>query len=160
MPKASSKAITSSTWSSESAPRSSTNEAVGVTSASSTPSCSTIICFTRSSTLAILIVPPISAIWNPRPLHTRGWDPKTTCPFYASAYAGSTLGDNWCKNSAHVHAAVHIEYLPCDIAGFVAREKHNRGGHISVRAKTPERNQRLHLVFDFLRERVGHGRGD
>src|SRR6266481_2089920 len=34
-------------------PRSSTNDAVGVTSASSTPSCSTIICFTRSSTLAI-----------------------------------------------------------------------------------------------------------
>src|SRR5467141_2698968 len=57
MPKASSNAITSSTWSSESAPRSSTNDAVGVTSASSTPSCSTIICFTRSSTLAIPIPP-------------------------------------------------------------------------------------------------------
>src|SRR5712664_2061066 len=53
MPNASSNAITNSTWSSESAPRSSTNDAVGVTSASSTPSCSTIICFTRSSTLAI-----------------------------------------------------------------------------------------------------------
>jgi len=38
-----------------------TNEAVGVTSASSTPSCSTIICFTRSSTLAIPI-PPRSLI--------------------------------------------------------------------------------------------------
>src|SRR5690242_9872750 len=54
MPKASSKAITSSTVSSESAPRSSTKEAVGVTSASSTPNCSTMICLTRSSTLAIL----------------------------------------------------------------------------------------------------------
>src|SRR5436309_951989 len=61
MPKASSNAITNSTWSSESAPRSSTNDAVGVTSASSTPSCSTIICFTRSSTLAIP-VPPRSLI--------------------------------------------------------------------------------------------------
>src|SRR2546429_4661773 len=30
---------------------------VGVTSASSTPSCSTIICFTRSSTLAIRVPP-------------------------------------------------------------------------------------------------------
>src|SRR6516225_10273996 len=58
MPNASSNAITNSTWSSESAPRSSTNDAVGVTSASSTPSCSTIICFTRSSTLAIRIPPP------------------------------------------------------------------------------------------------------
>src|SRR5260370_24859209 len=61
MPNASSNAITNSTWSRESAPRSSTNDAVGVTSASSTPSCSTIICFTRSSTLAIPI-PPRSLI--------------------------------------------------------------------------------------------------
>src|SRR6266404_1936282 len=57
MPNASSNAITNSTWSSESAPRSSTNDAVGVTSASSTPSCSTIICLTRSSTLAIPVPP-------------------------------------------------------------------------------------------------------
>src|SRR5579864_3176877 len=53
MSKASSKAITSSTVSSESAPRSSTNDALVVTSPSSTPSCSTIICFTFSSTPAI-----------------------------------------------------------------------------------------------------------
>src|SRR5207245_1161601 len=51
--KASSKAITSSTVSIESAPRSSTNEAFGVTSPSSTPSCSTMICFTFSSTAAM-----------------------------------------------------------------------------------------------------------
>src|SRR5271157_3262149 len=51
--KASSKAMTSSTVSSESAPRSSTNDALGVTSPSSTPSCSTMICFTRSSTDAM-----------------------------------------------------------------------------------------------------------
>src|SRR5580692_4329517 len=51
--KASSKAITSSTVSRESAPKSSTNEALLVTSASSTPSCSTIICFTFSSTAAM-----------------------------------------------------------------------------------------------------------
>src|SRR5215467_1169488 len=54
--KASSKAITSSTVSSESAPRSSTNEAFGVTSPSSTPSCSTIICFTFSSTAAMFLL--------------------------------------------------------------------------------------------------------
>src|SRR5271167_2404041 len=45
--------MTSSTVSSESAPRSSTKEALGVTSASSTPNCSTMICFTRSSVEAI-----------------------------------------------------------------------------------------------------------
>src|ERR1700758_2411566 len=49
MSKASSKAITSSTVSSESAPRSSTNDALEVTSPSSTPNCSTMICFTFSS---------------------------------------------------------------------------------------------------------------
>src|SRR5208283_2092163 len=47
------KAMTSSTVSSESAPRSSTNEALGVTSPSSTPNCSTMICFTFSSTAAM-----------------------------------------------------------------------------------------------------------
>src|SRR3990170_728277 len=51
--KASSKAITNSTVSSESAPRSSTKDAVGVTSASSTPNCSTMICFTFSATEAM-----------------------------------------------------------------------------------------------------------
>src|SRR5215471_18320958 len=58
---ASSNAMTSSTVSSESAPRSSTKEAFGVTSPSSTPSCSTMICFTFSSTavgicLSLLLV--------------------------------------------------------------------------------------------------------
>src|SRR5258708_7777642 len=42
--------MTSSTMSSESAPRSSTNDAVLSTWFSSTPSCSTIICFTFCST--------------------------------------------------------------------------------------------------------------
>jgi hypothetical protein len=50
------KAITSSTVSSESAPRSSTNEALEVTSPSSTPNCSTIICFTFSSTAAMFLL--------------------------------------------------------------------------------------------------------
>src|ERR1700674_6103425 len=62
--KASSKAITSSTVSSESAPRSSTNEALGVTSPSSTPNCSTIICFTFSSTAAMFLL--VSKFWESR----------------------------------------------------------------------------------------------
>ncbi len=63
--KASSKAMTSSTVSSESAPRSSTNEALGVTSPSSTPNCSTIICFTFSSTAAIVLL--VSESWSRGP---------------------------------------------------------------------------------------------
>src|SRR5207249_10259100 len=50
MSKCSSSAMTSSTVSSESAPRSSMNFAAGVTSSSSTPSCSMMISFTLSST--------------------------------------------------------------------------------------------------------------
>ncbi|SPF44680.1 exported hypothetical protein [Candidatus Sulfotelmatobacter kueseliae] len=56
MSKASSKAMTSSTVSSESAPRSSTNDALAVTSPSSTPNCSTMICFTLSSTAAMFFL--------------------------------------------------------------------------------------------------------
>src|SRR6266699_6045133 len=48
--------MTSSTVSSESAPRSSTNEALGVTSPSSTPNCSTMICLTLSSTAAMFLL--------------------------------------------------------------------------------------------------------
>src|SRR4029453_2642405 len=50
MSKFSSRAMTSSTVSRESAPRSSMNFAFGLTSSSSTPSCSTMISFTFSST--------------------------------------------------------------------------------------------------------------
>src|SRR4029450_5101996 len=50
MSKCSSRAMTSSTVSRESAPRSSMNFAFGLTSSSSTPNCSTMISFTFSST--------------------------------------------------------------------------------------------------------------
>src|SRR5579883_3204632 len=58
MSKASSKAMTNSTVSRESAPRSSTNEALLVTSPSSTPSCSTIICLTFSSVAVAMKLSP------------------------------------------------------------------------------------------------------
>src|SRR5215813_8396136 len=69
--KASSNAITSSTVSSESAPRSSTKEALAVTSASSTPNCSTMICFTRSSTDAIDEQSPFNSRQGARSCHGR-----------------------------------------------------------------------------------------
>src|SRR5437867_2587953 len=61
----SSRAITSSTVSSESAPRSSTNEAVGTTSSASTPSCSTMIPLTFSSTFI-----SIRLLWAALHVHT------------------------------------------------------------------------------------------
>src|ERR1051326_8288245 len=62
-PNPSSSAMTSSTVSRESAPRSSINEAVGVTSDSSTPNCSTIICLTLSSTDEAILKP--SYVYRP-----------------------------------------------------------------------------------------------
>src|SRR3989442_617983 len=63
IPKASSKAMTSSMVSRESAPRSSTNDAAAVTSPSLTPSWSTMIDFTFSCTEAI----DLSPLTNLRP---------------------------------------------------------------------------------------------
>src|SRR5947209_1587391 len=57
MPNSSSKRITSSTVSSESAPRSSMKRAFGVTSFSSTPSSSMMICFTFASISGSAIIP-------------------------------------------------------------------------------------------------------
>src|SRR6185295_11203216 len=64
IPNSSSNAMTSSTVSSESAPRSSTNDASGVTSSSSTPSCSTMMLFTLSATAippSYMYIPPFTA---------------------------------------------------------------------------------------------------
>src|SRR5947208_15352276 len=60
----SSSAITSSTMSSESAPRSSMKDASGVTSSSLTPSCSQMISFTFCSTLAAIV---LLLTWLSRP---------------------------------------------------------------------------------------------
>src|SRR5205085_6477262 len=74
MSNASSKAITSSTTSSESAPRSSTNDALGVTSPSSTPNCSETICFTLSSTA--IAGPPARRRARRKPLSLTGSRPS------------------------------------------------------------------------------------
>src|ERR1700690_2950409 len=171
MPKASSKAMTSSTVSSESAPRSSTNEAVGVTSPSSTPSCSTIICLTRSSTLASLIAPPIfrlarapgkvpqaGASAQKQPAHSmRGVRPGQP---YAPISNGATSFLDDAPKLSHVHPAVDVEHLPGDVAGLVAGEKHDSCRDFAVFAEPRKRYQRFHFVFQIVRKRIGHRRGD
>src|SRR5215470_14152849 len=163
MPKASSKAITNSTWSSESAPRSSTNDAVGVTSASSTPSCSTIICFTRSSTLAIRIPPPRRCRDFFFSFHTRRrsfarqnrrFSPLwATCPFYARPTLGSTcLGQ--------MHAAIDVQNVAGDVARLIAGQKHNRGGDVARRTHPPQRNPRLQFFLHLVRQNISHRRLD
>src|SRR5712692_533151 len=76
--------------------KSSTNEAVGVTSPSSTPSCSTMICLTRSSTLAILSIPPLCGISGSASgcSDCRSGLPIAR-PFYAPPRARSTAADEY-----------------------------------------------------------------
>ena len=68
------------------------------------------------------------------------------------AHASETL--------AHVQAAVDVEDLAGDVGGFVAREENDGGGDFAVRAEAAERDHRLHFVFQFLRQRIGHRRFD
>src|ERR1700733_10913432 len=165
MLKDSSKAITSSTVSSESAPKSSTNEAVGVTSPSSTPSCSTMICFTRSSTLAILYVPPLSASCN-RALDLSGRSRRVKFgqarAFYAWLEARSTLEAHIraSSSSPHVHSAVYVQDVSGNIRCLVARQKNNCRRDIHIRSRTAHRNPPQHEILHILRQRVGHWGGD
>src|SRR6202035_5419150 len=161
------KAMTSSTVSRESAPRSSTKEAVGVTSPSSTPSCSTMIVFTRSSTLAILIFPPVAAIYfAPLGVQRQG-APQDSLPIlckaecrvnlwqiYSCSVTNTTCLLVFTAREAHgsgilVHAqaAVDVEDLAGDVAGFVADEEDDGGGDVAVGAEAAERDHRLHFVF-------------
>src|SRR5215831_13494660 len=97
----SSRAITSSTMSSESAPRSSMKEACGVTSSSLTPSCSQMISFTFCST-----VDPITLLLDANP---------------------SPLID---VSASHVQAAIHPEHLPGHVAGGRGRQERDRIGDL------------------------------
>ena len=63
-------------------------------------------------------------------------------------------------NLAHVQAAIDVEDLPGDVAGFVAREKNDRGCDVAAAAEAAEWDHRLHFVFQFGGKRIGHGRGD
>src|SRR5262249_45994344 len=86
-PNPSSSAMTNSTVSKESAPRSSMNDAVGVTSDSSTPSCSTMICLTLSSTEEAILNPPV---YSPLRLQTRNYRSALTAfstDFSSSAFS-------------------------------------------------------------------------
>src|SRR5690348_13830716 len=91
----SSSAITSSTLSRESAPRSSTNEDSFLMSASATPSCSATIFFTRASMLSIDFLQ--ADFWfvvrqkNEQFYHREGAFPPPV------------------RRSIHVHPAVHVQ---------------------------------------------------
>src|SRR5688572_19110563 len=113
MPNSSSRAITNSTVSSESAPRSATKAFSFVTSASGTPSCSATIFLTRAS---------ISLIDSSR---SEGETQKRG-GFYAA--------------SAHEHAAIDMQLRPGDVAGFGGAQKRHRRRDLLGRAQPPQRD--------------------
>src|SRR6476660_5890563 len=113
---ASSNAITSSTVSRESAPRSSTNEASGVTSLASTPSCSTMMLLTFSSTLIgyPFLLAQKAAVFLPRSL------------------AGASR--------SHVEAPADVQDRARDVGGFVGGQVGHRRGDVVRRAEPAEGN--------------------
>src|ERR1044071_5774414 len=109
----SSNAITSSTVSSESAPRSSMNFAFGLTSSSSTPSCSQMISLTRSSTGFAMA--PLTSPSEVRRRH----EPS---------------------DHSHVQPAIHVEDLPGHVRGSVAGQESYHLRDLGGRPAPAQRN--------------------
>src|SRR5208337_4640345 len=72
---------------------------------------------------------------------------KVTCQVYFPSPARSTLSAAIRPEDTHrssslrkIHAAVDIEYVAGDIAGFVARQEHDGGGDIAAAAHAPQGN--------------------
>src|SRR5262245_22274797 len=131
MSNSSSKPITSSTTSSESAPRSSTNEAVGVTSSSATSSCDTTTFFTRSNVDIFAFTPALYV--------------RIACLRYAQT--GLPSSDR--------HAAVHGHRLARDVGRRVRGEEGDHRPDVLRRPQPTERDLRQgrlpHLALDGVR---------
>src|SRR5215831_451197 len=129
----SSSAITSSTVSRESAPRSSTKEDSFLISASFTPSCSATIFLTRCSTFSIA-----------------GSFPLGGCARNSKV---RIVAESHCHFSTHVHAAVDVQRRAGDIGGLRRREEGHGRGHVLRIAQPAERNLLKERVSLLLRQR-------
>src|SRR5664279_6586950 len=150
MPNASSKAMTSSTVSRESAPRSSTKEASGFTSSAWTPSCSTMMPLTFSSTEF--------AICNP---------PKILSSLSLLLVVCRDRHSEGCRDSnssvrslSDVKPAAHVETGARHVGGRVGRQIEHRPRDV-VRGSQPSEHDLAHkgLLLVFVQE-VRHGRLD
>src|SRR6266568_6086392 len=161
---ASSIAITSSTISSESAPRSSIKWAVGVTSASSTPNCSTIICFTFSSREAIVqsssdSLGPVH--FNSDRMQVTSAESKNHWAIEGRAFLNRPITQS--PNHpilCHIHSAVDAQHVPGDISGFFRSQKADPVSHIGRSALPAHRNHAQYFLLHGFRKVLGHGGGD
>src|SRR5690606_25134207 len=169
----SSRAITSSTVSSESAPRSSTNDALLVTSSSLTPSCSTTIFLTRSSMVLmglllqaewLLVEPARGCAARVSLIHkadsvvkSRGhWHPRENAGHSEACAAFGVLFGSCGPVSGHVHAAVHVQGLAGDVAGVRAGEEGHGAGDVRRFAEAAQRDLAEHRLLGVRRQVAGH----
>src|SRR5262245_49250494 len=136
----SSRAITSSTVSSESAPRSSTKEDSFLISASFTPSCSATIFLTRCSTFSIA-----------------GSFPLVGCARNSKVRIVTEPHRHF---STHVHAAVHMKRRAGDVGRLRRREKRHDRRHVLRSSQTAERNLLKQRSTLLVGEGAGHVRLD
>src|SRR3989442_10726683 len=117
----------SSTTSSESAPRSATKCAVGVTSASSTPSCSTMMCLTFSSGEAIsllLLTRGGGGILALAPTRVKRVGNACITSDRSRCVGPSPAAfERLALLSRHVHPAVDVQHVPGDVARLVGGEE-------------------------------------
>src|SRR5690606_11730034 len=169
----SSRAITSSTVSSESAPRSSTNDALLVTSSSLTPSCSTTIFLTRSSMVLMGLL--LQAEWllvEPAPecaarvslihkadsvVKSRGhWHPRKNAGHSgACATFGVLFGRSW-PRPGHVHAAVPVQGFAGDVGGVRACEEGRGAGDVRRFAQAAQCDLSQLRFLGLGRQAAGH----
>src|SRR5262245_34250129 len=141
----SSSAMTSSTVSSESAPRSFTKEASIVTSSGSTPSCSTMMPLTFSSMLCAICFPPCG---------TRSAAGALSLP--PAALRGRTAGRVLFRPTLHVKTAADVQDFAGDMRGARAQEERDPRRHVLGRSQATQGNEVRHSVARLRRQRLGH----
>src|SRR2546430_7588183 len=151
MSTSSSNAITISTVSRESAPKSSTKEASGTTSSSSAPSCWAMIFLIRSSTaIGFFTSSPITHLPLLKERRTTGLSSPLVC--FPSPHPARHH-----DHSDHQHAAVHVQHMPRDVAGLVRGQEADRLRHIRGLAQSAQRDLLLQRLFHLCRQPLRHG---
>src|SRR5438874_6636578 len=179
-PNSSSKAITSSTVSRLSAPRSSMKLAFSVTFDSSTPRCSTTIFLTRSATSLIRSYPQwlagnhllrtkrlaLSAMTGAAPHRPPGPPSGKRVDIRVTGRSHSMFPRH-CKSAAqgsgsmasyHDHTAIDVQGLARDICRFGARQVNHRRSYLFRRAEPAGRNRFDQPRALLRRQFVGHRR--